>query len=530
MKKLLSLFLILLTAGTALAQNSGGSNEQTSMPVLSYERIDDYAVMVTITATDDDADIFYRYSVNGNYNNLTVYDHYDGPILFEEPGYYVVEAFATAPGKDPSNAAVIQFEVLEPPVPTEQTEAPVIYVTSPDDMIYIVEILNSDPVGADIFYKVGFWDDSTEDFTYYNDFQPYAEPLVFADPGSYMVEAYAIAPEKLQSETVMYTIFIPERPEPPAVTEAPVFYGYVIDVDGKYAGYRVELIPSEPSEIYYRTLVSSDEDFYDWTELTDWAMYTAPLDFRTDGHYRIEAYAVTEGKERSYDCAYEFVVEMPEVNYDFEEDGIFYRIIGDGMVSVTSETTNDYNTSYSGDVVIPDFVTHDGVTYQVCAIAEKAFYGCPVSSVTIGDCVTTIGERAFCSCDALTEVVLGDYVIEVGNSAFYSCNSLSKLTIGSGVARIGNYAFYSCPLTDVICKPATPPVMAGSYCFGCYNTATLHVHPAVANSYRATDYWNRFGNIVAEKKVAPAPGDVNGDGQLNVSDVTTILNSLMNAN
>ena len=433
MKKLLSLFLILLTAGTALAQNSGGSNEQTSMPVLSYERIDDYAVMVTITATEDDADIFYRYSVNGNYNNLTVYDHYDGPILFEEPGYYVVEAFATAPGKDPSNAAVIQFEVLEPPVPTEQTEAP-------------------------------------------------------------------------------------------------IFYGEVIDVDGKYAGYMVQIVPSEPSEIYYRTLVLSDEDNWDWAVLTDWEMYNAPLDFRTDGHYRIEAYAVVEGKEPSLYIAYEFVVEMPEVNYDFEEDGIFYRIIGDGMVSVTSETTNDYNTSYSGDVVIPDFVTHDGVTYQVCAIAEKAFYGCPVSSVTIGDCVTTIGERAFCSCDALTEVVLGDYVIEVGNSAFYSCNSLSKLTIGSGVARIGNYAFYSCPLTDVICKPATPPVMAGSYCFGCYNTATLHVHPAVANSYRATDYWNRFGNIVAEKKVAPAPGDVNGDGQLNVSDVTTILNSLMNAN
>ena len=433
MKKLLSLFLILLTAGTALAQNSGGSNEQTSTPVLSYEQIDGCAVMVTITATDDDADIFYRYSVNGNYNNLTVYDHYDGPILFEEPGYYAVEAFATAPGKDPSNAAVIQFEVLEPPVPLEQTDAP-------------------------------------------------------------------------------------------------MFYGEVIDVDGKYAGYMVQIVPSEPSEIYYRTLVLSDEDNWDWTVLTDWEMYTAPLDFRTDGHYRIEAYAVVEGKEPSLYIAYEFVVEMPEVNYDFEEDGIFYRIIGDGMVSVTSETTNDYNTSYSGDVVIPDFVTHDGVTYQVCAIAEKAFYGCPVSSVAIGDCVTTIGERAFCSCDALTEVVLGDYVIEVGNSAFYSCNSLSKLTIGSGVARIGNYAFYSCPLTDVICKPATPPVMAGSYCFRSYDTVTLHVHPAVANSYRATDYWNRFGNIVAEKKVAPAPGDVNGDGQLNVSDVTTILNNLMNAN
>ena len=103
------------------------------------------------------------------------------------------------------------------------------------------------------------------------------------------------------------------------------------------------------------------------------------------------------------------------------------------------------------------------------------------------------------------------------------------MTIGSGVARIGDYAFANCPLTDIICKPATPPVISNIYCFNCYDNATLHVHPAVANSYHATDYWNRFANIVAEKNVAPAPGDVNGDGSVNVSDATTIINYLLNS-
>jgi hypothetical protein len=278
-------------------------------------------------------------------------------------------------------------------------------------------------------------------------------------------------------------------------------------------------------------MIRTNPDEWEWEVLSDWATYTEPIEFRTDGFYRVEAYAIAEGKAESEHIAYECQVEIPKVSYDFEEDGIFYKIIDDGMVSVTAETTDYYyNTSYSGDVVIPDFVTHNGVTYQVCAIGERAFLCSNVTSVTLGDCVTSIGEKAFWDCSNLSEMVLGDYVIEVGSDAFGSCYHLTKLTIGSGVARIGSGAFANCSLQEIICKPATPPVMADSDCFTCYDTATLQVHPAVANSYRATSYWNMFANIVAEKKVAPAPGDVNGDGQLNVSDVTTILNSLLNGN
>ena len=82
-------------------------------------------------------------------------------------------------------------------------------------------------------------------------------------------------------------------------------------------------------------------------------------------------------------------------------------------------------------------------------------------------------------------------------------------------------------LTSVICKAATPPVMAASDCFNCYATATLHVYPPVLDSYQAVNYWNQFANIVAEDKVAPAEGDMNGDGRLNITDVTTLINMLL---
>ena len=60
-----------------------------------------------------------------------------------------------------------------------------------------------------------------------------------------------------------------------------------------------------------------------------------------------------------------------------------------------------------------------------------------------------------------------------------------------------------------------------------YATATLHVYPAVLDKYQAANYWKQFGSIVGEDKVAPAAGDINGDGKMSISDVTTLINMLL---
>ena len=59
--------------------------------------------------------------------------------------------------------------------------------------------------------------------------------------------------------------------------------------------------------------------------------------------------------------------------YDFEVDGIYYNIIGN-EASVTYQGEDYYyDNNYSGEIVIPETVTYDGVTYPVTAIGDYVF-------------------------------------------------------------------------------------------------------------------------------------------------------------
>ena len=341
------------------------------------------------------------------------------------------------------------------------------------------------------------------------------------------ISAYAVSLSNQEAEpsvTVPFVYIIaPLQTEPPieeqtaAPTVSSTFTGNVNVV---------ALNEIEPSTIYFRIGVRDDN--YEFI-FGDWMEYTGEMAFSYPGFYRIEAYAIADGKMQSVTIAYEFVVTEPTPSYiyDFKEDGVFYKITAEGKVSVCSETT-DYN-SYSGEVTIPATVTHNGVTYMVTGIYEDAFRGCAgLTGVTIGAYVTAIGNSAFKNCTSLTNVTLGDYVITLGEEAFSGCSSLTSVMLGSGLANIGANAFKGCDaLTSVTCKAATPPVMAASNCFACYGTATLHVHPAVLDLYQSTNYWNQFTTVVAEDKVAPAVGDANGDGRLSIGDVTTLIDMLL---
>ena len=169
--------------------------------------------------------------------------------------------------------------------------------------------------------------------------------------------------------------------------------------------------------------------------------------------------------------------------YDIEvknADGvtIFYNYISDGL---ELEVTKG-NSSYSGNVVIPDEVTYMNRTRKVTSIGNIAFYACSsLTSVIIPNSVTSIGESAFSRCSGLTSINIPNSVTSIGESAFYDCNSLEKvivkdiaawcrikfengsnplsyaehlysdenteitdLVIPSSVTSIGKYAFYKC--------------------------------------------------------------------------------------
>ena len=98
------------------------------------------------------------------------------------------------------------------------------------------------------------------------------------------------------------------------------------------------------------------------------------------------------------------------------------------------------------------------------AIYKDAFTQCKrLTSVTIPDSVTNIGEYAFNNCSNLISVTIGNGVTSIDNYAFYGCYNLNKVTLGESVTSIGKSAFIDCyKLVEVYNLSSSITVIAGS--------------------------------------------------------------------
>ncbi len=234
--------------------------------------------------------------------------------------------------------------------------------------------------------------------------------------------------------------------------------------------------------------------------------------------------------------------------------------------------------NYSGDIVIPETVTIEvhyygefwTVNATVTGIGESAFYGSSITSISLPSTLQYIGESAFSNCISLTSIDIPNSVTSLGWNAFYYCTNLTSVNIPSGVTELygtfkgcssltevtipaavryldeafkdctgltsvvipstvvdmGSRSFYGCDnLTSVTCEAANPPYCAALDCFSApvYSNAQLRV-PGESVPYYSTAYmWSQFTHIIG----ATQKGDVDGDGKVTISDVTTLINYLL---
>ena len=85
-------------------------------------------------------------------------------------------------------------------------------------------------------------------------------------------------------------------------------------------------------------------------------------------------------------------------------------------------------------------------------IADCAFNSCSsiLSSVTIPNSVTYIGEGAFNNCNLLTSITIPDKVTTIEAETFQNCSNITSVTISANVAKIKKSAFLGCTkLTSV---------------------------------------------------------------------------------
>ena len=139
-------------------------------------------------------------------------------------------------------------------------------------------------------------------------------------------------------------------------------------------------------------------------------------------------------------------------DWDFKVDNIYYEITDqyDNIVKVTHGGITQgyftpYESSYSGDIVIPEQVSYNGETYTVNGIGTHAFHRCSeLTSVKMPDTVGYIGQGAFYYCTGITSITILEGVSSIGSEAFFYCENLESVTIPSSISNIGNEAFFSC--------------------------------------------------------------------------------------
>ena len=173
--------------------------------------------------------------------------------------------------------------------------------------------------------------------------------------------------------------------------------------------------------------------------------------------------------------------------HDVVVDGIYYNLDETNNTAEVTYKGDSYNSydEYSGSVVIPSSITYNSEIYSVTSIGEVAFYSCDaLTSVNIGNNVTSISHNAFYNCLDLTSVLWNVKYYEdfsrgssspfynsditsftIGNEveyvpAYLCCdnNNLTSVTIGKNVRKIGDYAFKGCNnLKNITAYPKNVP-------------------------------------------------------------------------
>ena len=108
----------------------------------------------------------------------------------------------------------------------------------------------------------------------------------------------------------------------------------------------------------------------------------------------------------------------------------------------------DNSNRPTGALVLPDTVTHNGITYTVRAIGEAAFYRCLIFSVTMPNTVDSLGDYAFGKCSYLSNITFSNSLLHIGHYAFANTN-LGNVVLPPSVRFLGSNSMAGARITSI---------------------------------------------------------------------------------
>ena len=145
-------------------------------------------------------------------------------------------------------------------------------------------------------------------------------------------------------------------------------------------------------------------------------------------------------------------------------------------------------------------------------------------SCAVPEGVESIEQYAFYRCGRLTEVTLPQSLASIGDSAFLNCRMLNSVTIPMGVTSIGAYAFNGCSDLNEAVFLGAPPASFGSNVFkNCSSEICLWYYPEFKADWapNGETTWNGYPIRMIEQPIVP--GDIDGSGRVDTSDVSALF-------
>lgn len=119
--------------------------------------------------------------------------------------------------------------------------------------------------------------------------------------------------------------------------------------------------------------------------------------------------------------------------------------------SGTVGSTNNINWSLDTDTGVLT-LTGSGATGGFSSSNRAPWYEYrqKITSIVIGEGITSFGQQTFNGCSAVTNVSLPSSLTSIGMQGFFNCSSLTSVTLPSSLKTIGKQAFQGCSSLETV--------------------------------------------------------------------------------
>lgn len=155
-------------------------------------------------------------------------------------------------------------------------------------------------------------------------------------------------------------------------------------------------------------------------------------------------------------------------------------------------------------------------------IGMNAFQGCTGINqpLIFPESLTTINDAAFRGCSAIPELTTNSALTSISDQCFYGCSSLRTVNLAEGLQSIKRIAFANCTSLEYVNIPKSVTAIDST---AFYNDTNL----TLGVWYGSYGYnYSKENNINYTLLDGVKLGDVNGDGVVNIIDVTSIQRHL----